>query len=201
MMADIDGPSTSSSDNIIREGEHVVLDANGFKTLITVKRGRYTARTMPKECMLDNACAHLGGGCMGPLQVSSLSIVLGIMCSKAKVGKNHVSLDSIIGRQYGTQFELEQGARDISIKRHKSDRYHRPSSLCTLLPVGLCPGGSLAGHWQATGRPLLILLVACARGLFMLFLNSHCVMSWKIFAVQGCGMGSLEDCLTGQEQQ
>ena len=146
MMADTDEPSTSSSDNIIREGEHVVLDANGFKTLINIKRGRYAARTMPKECVLVEACAHLGGGCMGPLSVSSLSIVFGMMCSKAKVGKTHVSLDSIIGRQYGTQFELEQGARDISIKRHKSDRYHIPHSLCTPLSVGLCPGGSLVGH-------------------------------------------------------
>ena len=67
MMVDTDGPSTSSSDNIIREGEHVVLDANGFKTLINMKKGRYTPRTMPGECMLDNAYAHLGGGCMGPL--------------------------------------------------------------------------------------------------------------------------------------
>ena len=146
MMADTDGPSTSSSDNIIREGDHVVLDTNGFKTLINIKRGRYTARTMPKECMLDIACAHLGGGCMGPLSVSSLSIVFGMMCSKAKVGKAHVSLDSIIGRQYGTQFELEQGARDISIKRHKSDRYQVPSSLCTHLTTGLCLGGSLIGY-------------------------------------------------------
>lgn len=83
---------------------------------------------------------------MGPLSASSLSIVFGMMCSKAKVGKAHVSLDSIIGRQYGTQFELEQGARDISIKRHKSERYPIPSSLCTPLIIGLCPGGSLVGH-------------------------------------------------------
>ena len=43
--------------------------------------------------------------------------------SKAKVGKVHVNLDSIIGQQYGVQFELGQNGRDISIKRHKSDRY------------------------------------------------------------------------------
>lgn len=89
--------------------------------------------------MLDNPCAHLGDGCMGPLSVSPLRIVFGMMCSKAKVGKAHVSLDSIIGRQYGTQFELEQGARDISIKRHKSDRYQIPSSLRAHLSIGLWP--------------------------------------------------------------
>ena len=112
-----------------------------------------------------------------------------MMCSKAKVGKSHVSLDSIIGRQYGTQFELEQGARDISIKRHKSNRYHLPFFAAYTLNHWPVP-------WWVTGRPLLILLVACARGLFMLFLNSHCAMSWKTSAVQGCGMGSLEDCFT-----
>ena len=39
------------------------------------------------------------------------------------MGKVHVSLDSIIGQHYGVQFELGQNGRDISIKRHKTDRY------------------------------------------------------------------------------
>lgn len=51
-------------------------------------------------------------------------------CSKAKVGKVHVNLDPIIGQHYGVQFELGQNGRDISVKRHKSDRYkiHEPLS-------------------------------------------------------------------------
>ena len=47
--------------------------------------------------------------------------------SKAKVGKVHVNLDSIIGQPYGVQFELGQNGRDISVKRHKSDRYKEES--------------------------------------------------------------------------
>ena len=35
-----DGPSTSSSSSIIRDGDNVVMDANGFKTLITIRKGR-----------------------------------------------------------------------------------------------------------------------------------------------------------------
>ncbi len=42
-MADMpngDGLSTSSSSGIIRDGDNVVMDANGFKTLITIRKGR-----------------------------------------------------------------------------------------------------------------------------------------------------------------
>ncbi|CAL5227088.1 g9994 [Coccomyxa viridis] len=80
-VANGEGPSTSSSSVIIRDGDNVVMDANGYKSLVTIKKG-----------------------------------------SKAKVGKVHVNLDPIIGQHYGVQFELGQNGRDISVKRHKSDR-------------------------------------------------------------------------------
>lgn len=50
-----------------------------------------------------------------------LTFILHI-CSKVKVGKVYVSLDTIIGQHYGVQFEIGQNGRDISIKRHNSDR-------------------------------------------------------------------------------
>lgn len=43
--ASVDGPSTSSKAGIIRDGDNVVLDANGYKSLITVKRGRCATGT------------------------------------------------------------------------------------------------------------------------------------------------------------
>ena len=38
--ASVDEPSTSSMAGIIRDGDNVVLDANGYKSLITIKKGR-----------------------------------------------------------------------------------------------------------------------------------------------------------------
>ena len=43
--ASVDEPSTSLKAGIIRDGDNVVLDANGYKSLITVKRGRCAAWT------------------------------------------------------------------------------------------------------------------------------------------------------------
>ena len=35
-----EGPSTSSSNGVIRDGDNVVMDANGYKSLVTMKKGR-----------------------------------------------------------------------------------------------------------------------------------------------------------------
>ena len=40
-IANGEGPSTSSSDGVIRDGDNVVMDANGYKSLVTIKKGRY----------------------------------------------------------------------------------------------------------------------------------------------------------------
>ena len=39
-VANDEGPSTSSSNGTIRDGDNVVMDANGYKSLVTIKKGR-----------------------------------------------------------------------------------------------------------------------------------------------------------------
>ena len=42
-VANGEGPSTSSRNGIICDGDNVVMDANGYKSLVTIKKGRYVS--------------------------------------------------------------------------------------------------------------------------------------------------------------
>lgn len=57
-MADDTVPSKTLDSSIIRDGDNVVLDANGYRTLITIKRGRCVMRLAQRLLLISSVGAQ-----------------------------------------------------------------------------------------------------------------------------------------------